>query len=325
MQRHPRPHGSLLAAIQRPHALKRVVSGRTRFNHTRLMEQLTEREVKLLDGLVDKEKEEAAAAAAVNVKAVGAILREVEQTEEAYLRALSTLCDDFLRPLRASKKLKREDEMTVFNNCEQLRGVATALLAQIQGAGGEADIESRLRRTADAFTHMAPVLISFGEYCAGQMAGQERLTALRAESSAVNALVLAAEKGCGEPVGSLLVRPLQRVCKYPLFLCALKKELPAGHVARSAVETAAAKVGEIVQEVNERVRAAEARQRWVQATRSLGAPELVAPGRVLLLETSVGLLADAQQAGRENKTYSPARAGRLWLCNDLVLARSVAS
>ena len=41
-----------------------------------------------------------------------------------------------LRPLRASKKLKREDEMTVFNNCEQLRGVATALLAQIQGAGG---------------------------------------------------------------------------------------------------------------------------------------------------------------------------------------------
>ncbi len=264
-------------------ALERVMTPGTRLNYTELLEELGTKapgdaagggeEQATPTGSQDAEKP-------VNLKAVNAVLIEIETTEETYLTALNRLCDDFLRPLRASGKMAREDEAAIFGNCEQLRIVAQTLLTAMKPPPGAdleaaADVETRLARTALAFQGIAPYLRCFADFCAGQMAAQDRLLALSGESSLIAAILKQAEEKARESAVSLLVRPMQRLCKYPLFLKGLLKELPATHPAHDQVEVAAEAVNAIVLEINERVRTSEARQQWLQAARALSAEQQV--------------------------------------------------
>jgi len=53
---------------------------------------------------------------------------------------------------------------------------------------------------------------------------------------------------------------VQRLCKYPLFMRELLAAVPPGCAARAALEAAAAAIDGAASDVNERVRAAEARR-----------------------------------------------------------------
>ena len=59
-------------------------------------------------------------------------MRELEQTEKAYVRDLELLCSGFVEPLRAEHVLTRDEELAVFSNCEVIKGVNQELLAALQ-------------------------------------------------------------------------------------------------------------------------------------------------------------------------------------------------
>jgi hypothetical protein len=80
-------------------------------------------------------------------------LRELIQTERAYVSDLDSLCDHFLKPLRElGGVLSKEDERAVFSNCETLRGINRELLRLLMEPKGKTPSGA-----AAAFQQMAPV------------------------------------------------------------------------------------------------------------------------------------------------------------------------
>ena len=66
------------------------------------------------------------------------------------------------------------------------------------------------------------------------------------------------DKVCkGLMFGSWLIKPVQRLCKYPLLLRELKAQSPEGHPDHDSINTAKAKIDEVVDVVNEGKRTAE--------------------------------------------------------------------
>ena len=55
-------------------------------------------------------------------------LRELIQTEAAYVADLDLLCDAWLKPMRELRVLPNADERALFSNCETLRGINAELL-----------------------------------------------------------------------------------------------------------------------------------------------------------------------------------------------------
>lgn len=279
------------------------------------------------------------------------VLRELEQTEKAYVRDLELLCSGFVEPLRAEHVLTRDEELAVFSNCEMIKGVNQELLAALQqpAAAGEP-----VQHLARCFSRMAPFLRCYADYCGNFVTANDRLDGLRAKSSKLDAAFQQAEIAATQTVGSMLIKPVQRLCKYPLLFRELCKEVPESHPARPELVQAAAAVQDVAKQVNERVREAERRADMMALAEAVREPELVTPSRALVHEAEVsvqrlassrhgapGARACWQQSphvlGRRRACPRPAscpsllawngsfrRAGarqthRLWLCSDVLL------
>ena len=135
---------------------------------------------------------------------------------------------------------------------------------------------------------------------------------MRAESSALDELLAGAEAAAGESIGSLLIRPVQRLCKYPLLFRELLHAVPAAHPSRGALLRAAAAVTTVAGEVNERVRDAERRAGMVLMAHAVGEPGLVVPVRALLLErdASAEQLSPGGLGGLSLRAFQPAKISK---------------
>jgi hypothetical protein len=213
----------------------------------------------------------------------------------------------------------------VFNNVESLLLYNLQLLKALEG-GEEGDnaasaAEGAAARVARAFTDVLPFFRMYSVYSVGYRTSLEQLARLVQEFPSLNRFLDQCAKNAGllsaeRALQNLLIAPVQRICKYPLFFRDLLKRVPRSDPGRAALEDAAAQVNAISQEVNDKVRVAEERQQMVEFYKRLGetAPEgLVQPQRRLVLETVVHM---QRERSRSVKKYV------LVLFNDIiVLAR----
>lgn len=80
------------------------------------------------------------------------------------------------------------------------------------------------RAVARAFLYMGPFLRTYADYILGQYNRLEALEQLKSRPSGLRRLQ-AVQGACGEPMESLLIKPVQRLCKYPLLIGALLKAM----------------------------------------------------------------------------------------------------
>ena len=101
-----------------------------------------------------------------------------------------------------------------------------------------------------------------------------RVAEVRHELPALGAL----ETSHGERIDSLLIRPVQRLCKYPLFFSELLGALPGEGGPRLELEAAAEAVRRVNEEVNAKIRGAEEGARLMELHLELGGrlPSLLA-------------------------------------------------
>ena len=92
-----------------------------------------------------------------------------------------------------------------------------------------------------------------------------------------------AERESGQPLSNLLIKPVQRLCKYPLLFRELLKSLASDDTSYPAVSKASGIVEEMVHAVNERVREVEGMAALRTLAESLNQPEILTPARCLLL------------------------------------------
>ena len=109
-------------------------------------------------------------------------------------------------------------------------------------------------RAAAAFESIAPWLKTYSVYCASFVTAQEKLDRLRGESAEVDKACGAVEDLIHATISSMLIKPVQRLCKYPLLFRELLHEIPDEHPHRALVLSAARTVTAVAAEVNEAVR-----------------------------------------------------------------------
>ena len=243
-------------------------------------------------------------------------LRELIVTEDDYVRDLTLIIDCFLKPIRETNGvLSKEDEKAIFSNCETIRGVNAELLRLIV----DTPSGRTLRGVAKAFQSMAPFLKAYGQYCGDFTKASSRLEEVRQIAgdggSALEAVLQDGERQAGSSLPSLLIKPVQRLCKYPLLFRELLKAVPRSNAARAELVAADAKVEEVVQLVNDRVREIEGMADLKNLAAGLGLPELVAPTRYV----AMSLEGTAQIESASSLGSAAAREHTLHICNDLVL------
>lgn len=185
------------------------------------------------------------------------VVNELIHTEQSYFRDLSLVVETWMKPLRAQGLFSVEDIGVVFSNVEQLRMLNEELLTSLQGVeelpAAEQDVGRRFARFVD-------FLKMYFEYCANQAAAIERLQELKKAKPQLQQVL---EEIKNRPECSLLdlesylIKPMQRVTKYPLLLKEILKHTEPAHPDYAALDKCYTRIAEVVLEINEKKRQSE--------------------------------------------------------------------
>eukprot|EP00966_Prymnesium_polylepis_P266383 6153346-Prymnesium_polylepis.1 len=200
-------------------------------------------------------------------------LEELVNTEAAYVSDLGALVG-----IKAVVRKICDANIvdSLFANIEALHGINTELLSALRGEGDAppaATADDALERVSTAFETLAPYLRAYSLFCTVAISSQERVKVLRSANAALEQVMGEVEQATGQSMGSWLIRPVQRLCKYPLLLGALQREVEEGTPAHERLASAVERIQAVVNDVNERVRVAEEREGLLVLADALGRRE----------------------------------------------------
>ena len=275
------------------------------------------------------------------------VCHELCYSEAAYVADLRSL-------LREREALLRfvpaADVRAIFSNAAELLGVNDALLRalpfhnELRGSCSSrtspsgrrsctssgsleniSDEAAAIGHVARAFVSVAPFFKLYSTYCQDYEAALQRLETLSRQP----AFARYREEGGQDAAAleSMLIKPIQRLCKYPLFFRTLTEAAPTDELTK-----ASALIDALAQTVNSTVKAAKARSRMATLLQRLGSDgeesflSLLAPHRELLLEArvrfcEVALRADGgvSKKRRSSQPVGASASGKLLLFSDCLL------
>ncbi|EFA81156.1 calmodulin-binding protein [Heterostelium album PN500] len=249
------------------------------------------------------------------------IIEEIIETEKDYVRDLQIVLDVFLTPIRDKSMLQLKDINTLFSNLEILLSINKTMLEEL-----EKDDEPSHYRTkvGQAFEKMSHYLKMYNAYCSNQQAALKILEDEQEKNEAFKNFLEScmSDSRCrGLPLLSFIIKPVQRICKYPLLLRETLRYTAEHHPERVPLEEAEKKINIVVTSVNEGKRTVEMFQKIleIQSTIENIDDDLVKPGRVLLQEATV---TSVRELGATNDTTLQRS---IFLFNDLILICGPAS
>nr|XP_023492552.1 rho guanine nucleotide exchange factor 38 isoform X2 [Equus caballus] len=181
------------------------------------------------------------------------IIKELIQTERDYLNDLELCVREVVQPLR-SKQIDRLDVDSLFSNIESVHQISAKLLSLLEEA--TADVEPAMQVIGEAFLQITgPLEDVYKVYCYHHDEAHSVLESYEKEEELKGHLSLCIQSLKGKPnlldMGSLMIKPIQRVMKYPLLLCELRNSTPPCHPDFRALEDAFAAVRDINVNINE--------------------------------------------------------------------------
>ena len=217
------------------------------------------------------------------------VVEEIMVTEKAYVADLELLAKHFMPVLQAHIAEKQAEELP---DCNSLLRVHQELLQRLNATGSTA------AAVAAAFRTMTPFLRMYSSYCAAYEIALQAADELRNKGPTLEEL----EATHGDRIDSLLIKPVQRLCKYPLFFSQLLQLLPEGHAERPELQKVAEAVSAINAEVNGKVRGSDEAAQLLLLHQKLGGKvhDLLAPTRRLHLQADVRLASERSHQKRRS-------------------------
>uniref|UniRef100_H0WS69 Rho guanine nucleotide exchange factor 38 n=1 Tax=Otolemur garnettii TaxID=30611 RepID=H0WS69_OTOGA len=187
------------------------------------------------------------------------IIRELVQTEKDYLTDLELCIREVVQPLR-NKQIDRLDVDSLFSNIESVHQISAKLLLLLEEA--TTDVEPAMQVIGEVFLQIkGPLEDIYKIYCYhhdeahGVLESYEKEEELKQHLNNCIQSLKEHFKWIGKPnlldMGSLMIKPIQRVMKYPLLLCELRNSTPPSHPDYRALEDAFAAVKDINVNINE--------------------------------------------------------------------------
>jgi hypothetical protein len=257
------------------------------------------------------------------------LLGEVLDTELEHLAHMRFVVDKFLLPARQSLLLSEKELASMFGDIEQVCDASAALAAALQARLTAAVAGDDFECIGDAFADVHDKLsAALPDYCVNHEPARLFTEALFAERPAVaeyfETLRRQSESELG-PLEAYLIKPVQRVMKYPLLLTELLRYTPADHRDRGALEAAHERSKALAHSINARKRDYEGRRRWAELVPTIEATgdfDLVGHERVLLFEADLtcgSLASSSSGGGGSSGAVSHVGTRRFWLCDDILL------
>ncbi|XP_060897055.1 intersectin-2b [Labrus mixtus] len=197
-------------------------------------------------------------------------IHELLQTEERYVEDLQIVLDVFHKPMSESGRMKDEEMTMIFVNWKELLTCNTKLLKALRvrkKMGGE---NMPVQMVGDILAAELSLMQPYIRFCSCQINGSMLLqTRIDNEPDFKNFLKkIATDYRCkGMPLSSFLLKPMQRITRYPLHIKNILECTAEGHADRGPLKEALERAEELCQQVNEGVREKENsdRMEWIQS------------------------------------------------------------
>ncbi|XP_008117405.2 rho guanine nucleotide exchange factor 38 [Anolis carolinensis] len=187
------------------------------------------------------------------------IIAEMVQTERDYLNDLELCIRIVVEPLR-KKQITRFDVDGLFSNIKSLHQISTKLLSLLEEA--TTDVEPAMQVIGQVFVQIKDLIEeAYKVYCYQNDDAHVLLESYEKDEElkqhirdCLQSLKKIYEEGGKSnllDMGSLMIKPIQRVMKYPLLLCELLNTTPMSHPDHRALQDALAAVKAVTMNINE--------------------------------------------------------------------------
>ncbi|KAI3636694.1 hypothetical protein MIR68_005383 [Amoeboaphelidium protococcarum] len=214
------------------------------------------------------------------------VLYEFIESEQDYVRDVNVMLEYHYKKLKFGRLLDDAQLKQMFSNLEELLPVNKKFLAQLNKRQSENCVISGI---ADLVLDVAPQFKVYDIYCANYQSALSLYKALKSRDD----IKLYLEKSMNQPecrglsLESFLIKPVQRICKYPLLLRELIKNTPKGHSDHQLLESAMQKIEEVLNSINEKTRAVVDREKLLELQSKIESAlplNLVVDGRRIIRE-----------------------------------------
>ncbi|XP_026524401.1 rho guanine nucleotide exchange factor 38 [Notechis scutatus] len=187
------------------------------------------------------------------------IIAEILQTERDYLSDLELCIRIVVEPLK-KRQIARLDVDSLFSNIESVHEISSKLLSLLEEA--TLDVEPAIQIIGQVFLQIKDVLEeAYKIYCYHHDDAHLLLEFYEKDEElkqcikdCLHSLKKIYEEG-GKPnlldMGSLMIKPIQRVMKYPLLLCELLNATPKSHPDHKALQDALVAMKDMNMNINE--------------------------------------------------------------------------
>ncbi|XP_072297673.1 intersectin-2a [Eucyclogobius newberryi] len=197
-------------------------------------------------------------------------IHELIQTEETYVEDLELVLDVFYKPMSESGRLTEAEMAVIFVNWRELIMCNTKLLKALRvrkKTGGEnMPVQLIGDLLASELAHMQPYI----RFCSCQLNAAALLQSKTYNQPDFKDFLkkIATNYRCkGMPLSSFLLKPMQRITRYPLLIKNILEHTPESHADRGPLRDALDRAEELCSQVNEGVREKENSDRleWIQS------------------------------------------------------------
>ncbi|XP_054264037.1 intersectin-1 isoform X2 [Macrosteles quadrilineatus] len=195
-------------------------------------------------------------------------IKELIMTEQAYIDDMSIVHDVFERPLAESKIVTPDELSTIFVNWQDII-VCNHMFLRALRVRREMSEGGVIRMIGDILCESLPRMTVYVRFCSCQLTAAAQLQRLTEQSEQFRQLVRRCQadpRTKGMPLSSFLIKPMQRITKYPLLIQKIVESTPVDHPDYTYLIEALAKAEEFCTQVNEGVREKENSDRleWLQ-------------------------------------------------------------
>ncbi|XP_069378408.1 intersectin-2b isoform X2 [Paralichthys olivaceus] len=196
-------------------------------------------------------------------------IHELIQTEERYVEDLNIVLEVFHKPMSESGRLNETEMSMIFVNWKELLACNTKLLKALRvrkNTGGDnMPVQMIGDILAEELSHMQPYI----RFCSCQINGATLLQNRTDNEPDFKTFLkkIATDYRCkGMPLSSFLLKPMQRITRYPLHIKNILECTAEAHADRDPLRESLERAEELCQQVNEGVREKENSDRleWIQ-------------------------------------------------------------